>query len=67
MARVRYARSPRESEDAHRANGMVRIDAHDGDRVVFQTSFDGEATYDLSLASAGVLSFTADPDPAPQP
>jgi|GEM_PF-158009 len=36
---------PTESEDAHRANGMVRIDAFDTGRVIFQTAFDGETTY----------------------
>ena len=37
---------PRQSEEAHRANGKVRFDAFAGDQVVFQLSYDGETTYD---------------------
>ena len=48
--------------DFGRVEGPFQITA-----VEYGGTFDGEATYDLSLASAGVLSFTADPDPAPQP
>jgi hypothetical protein len=36
---------PRESSDAHVANGQVRIDAKNADQIVFQTSFDGVNTY----------------------
>jgi len=36
---------PRESRNAHVANGQVRIDASSGGRVLFQTSFDGVDTY----------------------
>ena len=48
--------------DFGRVEGPFQITA-----VEYGGTFDGEATYDLSLASAGVLSFIADPDPAPQP
>lgn len=37
---------PTESDDAHRANGRVRFDAFADERIVFQTAYDGEHTYD---------------------
>lgn len=37
---------PQVKEDAHQADGRVRIEAFSGDTVVFQLSFDGEHTYD---------------------
>lgn len=37
---------PDESTEAHSANGMVRFDARSRGRIVFQTSFDGESSYD---------------------
>jgi len=66
---------PSASESAHSANGWVRIDALDRGEVLFQTSFDGETTYDESgvVATAaaeknwsaafgfGIIRFALDP------
>ncbi len=41
-----YRVFPRQSEDAHRANGKVRFDAFAGERVVFQIAYDGQNSYD---------------------
>ena len=37
---------PQTSREAHAANGQVRFVARDGDRTLFEISFDGEHSYD---------------------
>jgi len=41
---------PNEGGAAHEANGLFRLDSKIGDRVMFQTAFDGEKSYDQNGA-----------------